>query len=325
VAKEYYNILEVGEDASQDEIKKSYKRLVKKYHPDKGGDEEKFKKIAEAYETLSNPEKKGLYDNPPDPLGGLFNMGGQGHMTAKGGNVRITLDLTLEDVFNGVNKTLKYNRDVKCEPCHGKGGSDMITCDLCRGRGFRIRRIHTPLGYIQEPYVCNGCNGTRTRPKTKCGTCHGKGTTKESSTVDLEIPSGIAEDNSLTVTNYGNAIRGGQNGDLLVRVSIKEDGYFVRDGFNLLHYLELTYPQLVLGCDVEVKTIEGTKIKFKVEEFSKSGHVARIPKKGLKHLGGPLRGDLFIEYKIVFPESISDEEKELLEKLRDKVEIPNNS
>jgi molecular chaperone DnaJ len=219
--KNYYETLEVDKTATQDEIKKSYRELCKRYHPDKhNGDkeaEEKFKKITEAYNVLSDVKKRENYDNPEsNSFYSNFNMS---ERFLYGDNVVIKIELTLNQIYNGTVKTQKYKRKTKCDTCNGLGGSDVKMCGVCNGNGVEIRTIQTPIGYIRQSVTCRGCNGTGETYITECNTCKGSGIKLQEETIELNIPVGVEEGMSFLMEGKGDYIKGGQHGDLHIIIT----------------------------------------------------------------------------------------------------------
>ena len=343
--RDYYEILGLNKDATESEIKKAYRKLVLEHHPDKGGDEEKFKEIAEAYDVLSTPEKKQNYDtyghNGPQgshtghgydmndifsQFGHMFGRRKQQQQRPRGGNIRLHIELSLEYVFTGIEKKIKFNRQKNCTDCNGQGGSDFETCKLCNGQGVRLQVQQTTLGMMQTQVICNGCNGDGKNPKNKCVSCNGQGIKEGEEVVEINIPIGINETDMLKMNGLGHAVKGGTNGDLLIYVKIKEHKSFSRDDSNLNLELKLNYHQLVLGDKVEIPTIEGSKIRFEIPKYSQVGKVIRIPNKGLKQLHNEdARGHMYVTLDIIIPEEIDSETEEIIKKLGEKVESVNKN
>lgn len=340
--RDYYEVLGVEKSASDKEIKKAYRKLALKYHPDKNPDdkeaEEKFKECAEAYEVLSNPEKKGHYDRhgfsgPQMGSGGMsmedmmahFNeMFGtdfgqkQSFTVRRGQDLRLNVKLSLEDMFNGVHKKFKYKRMENCEPCNGRGGSGSKLCNTCKGHGMVIQVQQTALGVMQTSMTCPECEGDGNVVETTCETCNGAGLNHDETTFEIDIPYGIKDGDTLVVDEMGHGVKGGMYGRLLIVISEEKHEEFSRDGHNLRTLIELSYSDLVLGTKLEIGTIEGKKIRVTVPEFSNVGDNLRIKSKGMKAPNSEARGDMFIELAIDMPTEISDEDKELLEKLKKK-------
>ena len=340
MAKDYYEILEVEKTASESEIKKSYRKLSKKHHPDVGGNEDKFKEIAEAYETLSDTQKKTNYDKyghagknmgGGNPFDNGFNMsdfmnnfnGGQGRGRQKrGSDISFNIKITLEEVFNGITKKFKYNRTSACKDCNGEGGTDKEVCGTCNGRGFNIVQQVTPMGNFQAQQICSRCQGEGRVVKNVCKTCNGAGVSYKEETVSVELPRGISENERLKYTGMGNAVKGGIPGSLIIKVSLLKHNNFEINGNDLKYNLKLSYPQLILGDKVKVPTIEGGEIMVDIPKYSNPGDNLRINKKGLYKLNTDIRGNMIIVLDIEIPNNIEGEELELIKKLK---KLKNNS
>jgi len=336
MTKDYYQILEVEKSASESEIKKSYRKLSKKHHPDVGGNEDNFKEIAEAYETLSDTEKKSNYDryghagknmSNGNPFGGNpfdngFNMNdftnnfNGGQRQKRGSDISFNIKITLEEVFNGVSKKFKYNRTSACKSCNGEGGSDKQICGTCNGRGFNVVQQMTPMGNFQSQQTCSHCQGEGRVVKNVCKTCNGAGVSYKEETVNVELPRGISENERLQYAGMGNAVKGGIPGSLIIKISILKHNYFEINGNDLKYNLKLSYPQLILGDKVKVPTIDGGKIMVDIPKYSNPGDNLRINKKGLYKLNTDIRGNMIIVLDIEIPKNIEDEELELIKKLK---------
>ena len=325
--RDYYEVLGVQKNANADEIKKAYRKAAIKYHPDKNpGDkeaEDKFKEAAEAYDVLSNEEKRARYDQYGHAgmsgaggaggfgggFGGGFSMddifsqfgdifgghfgggfGGSrgGRAVNRGSDIRVRIKLTLAEIAEGTTKKIKVNKDVVCDKCGGSGAKDASsysTCTTCNGTGYVVTVQNTFFGRMQS--------------QSQCPNCHGEGM-------------------ALTVSGKGNAARrGGINGDLIVVIEEERDPELVRDGNNLIHNLNITVVTAILGGEVEVPTIEG-KAKIKIAPGTHSGKVLRLRGKGLPDVNGYGRGDILVVVDITIPTSLTSEEKELVKKLADK-------
>lgn len=332
--KDYYDILGVNKSSNESEIKKAYRKLAKEKHPDVGGDENEFKEIAEAYEVLSNPDKKSDYDtygHKGKPAGGgysqnmddLFRDFGFGGNFSQnrgrprfGQDLRINIPLTLEEILNGTNKIIRYNRNGACASCNSSGGHDISTCPTCQGQGSVVQHIRTPMGIMQNIEICPSCHGQGTTYAIQCNTCQGNGVQRGEQEVSIDIPAGILDGNMLQYHGMGNAIKNGSAGKLIVNITEVAHKSYVRQGNDLKYSLKLKYPQLVLGDKVEIPTIDGTTIKISVPEHSKSGDNLRINNKGMKQMNTNNRGDMYIVLDVDFPKKISEEERELLNKLK---------
>jgi molecular chaperone DnaJ len=331
--RDYYEVLGVTKKASENEIKKAYRKLAKELHPDVNPNnkeaEDKFKEVSEAYEHLSDKDKKAQYDQfghqQQGGRRGGFNMDevfrdfaeAFNRPTRKGQNLRINIKLTLEEVYTGVKKLYKYNRDVSCTDCKGHGGYDVHDCDICGGVGQIIRQIKTGFGIIQQQMSCHGCHGIGVKYTTECTTCKGSGLKKEEEVADLDLPSGLNETMEFPIAGKGNGIKSGIEGDLFCSFTILPHKVFVRNGNDLRMKLNLQYHQLVLGGKVDIETIEGTKIRIKINELSDAETIFKIAGKGLKQYGKETRGDLIITLGLLVPKDMSDDAKELVIKLKE--------
>jgi molecular chaperone DnaJ len=349
--RDYYDVLGVGKSASVDEIKKAYRKMAIKYHPDKNPDnneaEEKFKEAAEAYEILSNEDKKSRYDqfghegmrgggfggshmsmddifsHFGDIFGGSFGGGFGGSQSGRrrvnrGSNLRVKVKLSLADIAHGVEKKIKLNKYKECDSCHGSGserGSTPSTCSTCHGQGQVTRITSTFLGQMQTASTCPQCGGSGEIITNKCTECHGNGIVKGEEIVSINIPAGVAHGMQLSVSGKGNAgARGGVPGDLIVLIEEKEDPELVRDGNNLLHDLYINFADAALGTSSDVPTIDG-KARIKIAPGTQGGKVLRLKGKGIPDVNGYGRGDILVNINIWTPRALSKEEKEMMEKL----------
>lgn len=338
--RDYYEVLGIPKTASKDEIKKAYRKLAIQYHPDKNaGDaeaEEKFKEVAEAYEVLSNDEKKRNYDtyghNGPqigrgnfdgmDPFevfrahfGDMFG-GGQRPQQMKGQDIRLNLKFTLEELFTGVTRKVEYNRSVTCKKCDGSGGTGQKICNNCGGTGQKVEVQQIGNMVMQQIGKCMHCNGTGRLVENKCKSCDGVGVKLEKERVEIEIPAGAFNGGMLIVNGKGNAIKGGIDGDLQIRITEKPHDYYERRGNDLKYYLDLSYPEIVLGCEKEIPTIEGTKVKINIPELSEPDTILRLRNKGMASVETTDRGDLLVQLAILIPDKITKQEREILETLK---------
>ena len=356
--RDYYEILGVGRNAGEADIKKAYRQMALKYHPDKNPGnkeaEEKFKEAAEAYEVLSTPGKRQRYDQfghqgvggaSSNGYGGGMNMedifsqfgdifgghnpfesffggggsrGGRRHVN-RGSNLRIKVKLTLQEVANGVEKKLKVSKQIPCSTCNGSGAqnaSSFQTCGTCKGSG-QIRRVtNTILGQMQTTTTCPSCNGEGQTIANKCRTCHGHGTVHGEEVISINVPAGVAEGMQMSVSGKGNAAeRGGIPGDLIVVIEEIEDAHLKRDGINLIYDLYISFSDAALGSSAEVPTVDG-KAKIKIEPGTQPGKVLRLKGKGIPELSSHHKGDLLVNINVWTPQSLSSEEKKILEKLR---------
>ena len=356
--RDYYEVLGVERTANEDEIKKAYRKAAIKFHPDKNpGDkeaEEKFKEAAEAYDVLSNPDKRARYDRFGHEgmsgggfgggggfSGGGFSMedifsqfgdifgghfggfggfgGGQrGQRVNRGTDLRVKVKLTLSEVVNGTVKKLKINKNVACDKCGGSGAKDEhshSTCSTCNGSGYVTRVVNTFFGQTQTTQPCPTCGGEGKVITTPCDKCHGEGVVKGEEIVEIKIPAGVADGMQLSVSGKGNAARhGGVNGNLLVLIEEIPDKELVRDGNDLIYNLEVSIPQAVLGTSIEIPAVDG-RVKIKIEPGTQTGKVLRLKGKGIPDINGYGRGDLLVIVNVFIPKSISSDEKDMMEKL----------
>lgn len=351
--RDYYEVLEITRNANGDEIKKAYRKMAIRYHPDKNpGDresEERFKEAAEAYEILSHPEKKARYDQYGhaglggntgfgggqggfnmedifsqfgDIFGGHFGGGGSrsGRRVNRGSDLRVKVKLTLEEIANGVEKKIRVNKFVSCKPCHGTGaqnGSAMNTCPTCRGTGQVVRMTQTILGTMQTASTCPTCGGQGQTITDKCKSCHGEGIVREEEVIPINIPAGVAEGMQMKVAGKGNmGARGGVAGDLIVVFEEAEHEFLKRDGMHLFYDHYVSFVDAALGTQIEVPTIDG-KAKIKIDPGTQSGKVLRLKGKGLPDVNSYSRGDILVNINVWTPQHLTKDEKKMLEELRD--------
>ena len=310
--RDYYEVLGVQKNANADEIKKAYRKAAIQYHPDKNpGDkqaEEKFKEAAEAYDVLSNPDKRARYDQfgHAGMSGAAGGGGGFGGFSGGG--------FSMEDIFS----QFKINKTVACDKCGGTGAKDAdsySTCSTCNGTGHVTRVENTFFGRMQTQSVCPTCGGTGKVITSPCDKCKGEGTVRGSEVVEIKIPAGVGEGMMLTVTGKGNAARhGGVNGDLQVLIEEEPHPELMRDGNDLIHNLNITVTLALLGGTVEVPTVDG-RAKIKIAPGTHAGKVLRLGGKGLPDVNGYGRGDELIVVDITIPSKLNAEEKRLVEEL----------
>ncbi|MBK6346566.1 MAG: molecular chaperone DnaJ [Bacteroidales bacterium] len=354
--RDYYEILGLARNAGDAEIKKAYRQMALKFHPDKNPGnkdaEDHFKEAAEAYEVLSNPDKRARYDQyGHDGLrnggggggygGGMsmddifsqfgdifgsafgggfggFSGGGSRRRVNKGTNLRVKVKLTLEEIATGVEKKIKVNKLVSCDTCHGTGaagGSSFSSCSHCHGTGQVTRVTSTFLGQMQTTSTCPYCNGEGQTITNKCNTCGGSGTTKGEDVLSLNIPAGVSEGIQLSVGGKGNAAPRGVPGDLIVQIEEVPHPELVRDGSNILYEHYISFPDATLGTSIEVPTIEG-KVRIKIEPGTQGGKVLRLKGKGVPSLNGYGRGDQLINISVWTPRNLNRQEQEILEQLK---------
>lgn len=355
--RDYYEVLGVDKGADETTIKKAYRKIAMKYHPDRNPDdkeaEEKFKEAAEAYEVLSDADKKARYDrfghagmgqggggfqggmtmddifsqfgdifgDGGSPFESFFGGGGARTRTGqRGSNLRIKIPLTLEEIQNGVTKKIKVKKDKNCDVCDGSGAKDasaVKSCTTCGGSGY-VRQIKsTFLGQMQTTAVCPTCQGNGKQITDKCGNCSGTGSVKGQETIEIEIPAGVEDGMQLSMRGKGNAGKNrGPAGDLLINIEEIEHDLFSRDGKNIIYDLYLNFADAALGTSVEVPTLNG-KVKIKIPNGTQAGKIFRLREKGLPSVQSYGKGDQLINVNIWTPKELTSEERELIEKLRD--------
>ncbi|BDC97982.1 molecular chaperone DnaJ [Persicobacter psychrovividus] len=357
--RDYYEVLGLQKGASEAEIKKAYRKVAIKYHPDKNPDnpeaEEKFKEAAEAYEVLSDAQKRQRYDqfghqgmggggfgggggmNMDDifsqfgdifgggggsPFDSFFGGGGGGGgrpRQRRGTNLRIKLKLTLEEMAHGVEKKIKVKRQDACNSCGGNGsknGSSLRTCPTCQGTGQVQKIVNTMLGQMRSASTCPNCNGSGQMVDQHCDSCRGAGVETKEEVITVKIPAGVSEGMQLSMSGKGNAPKGGGiPGDLLIVIEEIPHESLKREGNNVVYELYVNFADAALGTHVEVPTIDG-KVKIKIEEGTQSGKILRLRGKGFRDINGYGTGDQLIHVNVWTPQHLSKEEKEMLEKLR---------
>ncbi|MFT5645455.1 MAG: molecular chaperone DnaJ [Aureispira sp.] len=350
--RDYYDILGASKAASKDELKKSYRKVALKYHPDRNPDdkgaESKFKEAAEAYEVLSDEQKRARYDQyghagMSNQAGGGGQHGGFGNMDdifsqfsdifgggggrqqqqqqrgQRGSNLRIKVSLTLEEINEGATKKIKVKKYIVCNTCDGSGAKDrnsVKTCHTCNGSGYVRRVQQTFLGQMQTTAACPTCHGSGEIITNKCGSCKGEGRVYGEEMINLEIPAGVSEGMQLSMNTKGNAgVNGGGSGDLLINIKEKEHEHFTRDGNNILYELDVNFADAALGTSMEVPTLTG-KVKITLPQGTPSGKIFRLRGKGLPSIQSYGKGDQLIHVNIWVPTSFTPEEKKALEIIR---------
>ncbi|MBA3733028.1 molecular chaperone DnaJ [Patescibacteria group bacterium] len=357
MSKDYYQILGIDKSAPKDEIKKAFRTLAHKYHPDKKtGDDAKFKEINEAYSILSDDKKRQQYDTygstgasngfqgGGNGAGGFgdfdfsqFTQGGQGggfefdfgdifssafgggrrSQPKRGRDISIDIELTFDEVVFGVERTVLLNKVSKCDNCAGSGaekGSELQTCGTCNGRG-QIREIKkTFFGQFETSSTCEICHGTGKVPKNKCHVCYGQGILKKESEIKVKIPAGIENGEMIRLSGGGEAVSGGQTGDLYIKIYVKKHPVFRKDGVNLIMDLNVKLTDALLGGEANVSTLDGN-IKVKIPEGLTHGEVLRVKGKGVPFEKNR-RGDILIKIHLLIPKKLSKEARKLTEQLQ---------
>ena len=352
MAKEdFYKLLGVEKNASDAELKKSYRRMAMKFHPDRNKDdpgkaEVKFKQVKEAYEILSDPKKRAAYDQfghagveqamggGPGGFGGgenfsdifgdvfgdIFGGGGGGGRRRSnvqaGSDLRYNLELSLEEAVGGTDATVRVPVLVACKECHGSGakkGSSPVTCSTCQGQG----QVRMQQGFFSVQQTCPTCRGTGKQIKDPCRKCHGQGRVQEDKTLSVKVPAGVDTGDRIRLAGEGEAgVNGGPSGDLYVQVQVRDHAIFTRDGANLYCEVPISFPVACLGGELEVPTLKG-KVKLKIPAETQTGKLFRLRGKGVKPVRGGSVGDLLCRVQIETPVRLTKEQKVLLEQLRD--------
>ncbi len=354
--RDYYVVLGVDKSASADEIKKAYRKLAKKYHPDlnpndKEGAEAKFKEATEAYEVLSDANKKQQYDQFghaafDQTAGGGYGGGGFGdfdmgdifssffgggfggqrqnpNAPRRGRDLGYTVDLSFEEACFGTEREISINHLEKCTECGGSGaekGTTPTTCPTCHGTG-QVRTVQrTPLGNFQSVRTCDSCGGKGTINKNPCHTCGGEGNTRKNKKVRVKIPAGIDNGQQVYVRGEGDAgTNGGASGDLILNVRVRGHKLFVRQGYDILCDYPISFVQATLGAEVQVPTIDG-KVSYSIPEGTQSGTVFRLKGKGVQRVNSTQRGDQYVTIKVEIPKGLSESQKDILRQFDDNVD-----
>ena len=343
---EFYDRLGVSKDASQDEIKRAYRKMSKKYHPDinkEPGAEEKYKEVQEAYETLSDDQKRAAYDQyGPDGANGFGGQGGFGgfdggagfggfedifssffgggatrnpNAPRQGDDLQYRVNLSFEEAIFGAEKEVHYNREATCKTCSGSGakpGTSPVTCGRCHGQGVINVDTQTPLGMMRRQVTCDVCHGTGQEIKEPCQTCHGTGHEKQSHKVSVKIPAGVETGQQIRLAGQGEAgFNGGPYGDLFVIINVNPSDKFTRDGSTIYYTLNISFVQAALGDTVDVPTDHGN-VEMTIPAGTQTGKTFRLKGKGAPRLRGGSQGDQHVTVKIVTPTKLNDAQKEAL-------------
>jgi len=354
--RDYYDILGISRNASDQEIKSAYRKLALQYHPDRNPGnkeaEENFKEAAEAYSVLSDPQKRVNYDrfghagvgagagfggfDPnvfadfSDILGDIFGFGDffgsgrrSGGRTQRGADLRYDLELTFEEAAFGTTKRIKVPRHETCGECGGTGaqkGSGPTTCPTCNGYG----QVRFQQGFFSLTRTCNQCRGTGQMIKNRCPECRGEGRAIREKTLELKIPAGVDTGSKLRVTGEGDAgAKSGPSGDLYVVLSVQEHEFFERREHDLYCHIPITFPQAALGAQIAIPTLDGDEEKLAIPAGTQTGSTFRVRGRGISKRGGSARGDLYVTVDVVVPTKLSREQKDLLSKLATTIDIEN--
>jgi molecular chaperone DnaJ len=319
--EDLYHILGLNRDATEKEIKSAYRKKVKECHPDTGGDEEVFKKVSYSYEILSDTEKKSLYDkyghsgikngapppkNPFSGFGNPFSGFGNPFGMNKGRTIVYNLEITLEESFFGVNKNININKTTLCNHCEGNGGTEPIICNQCNGNGA------TQQGNFF--YMCNNCGGNGVLFSKKCNYCHSSGIKNENKVFSLKLPRGILNNTQILKQGFGNEVKDGINGDILINVTVKKDPIFDVEGMDLKAEIAVPILDIFLGTEVDFKTMDGD-VKIKIPRLSDPNKLFRLKNKGMVNKNNQ-RGDLLLKLIPNYPKNISPQEEALINALK---------
>lgn len=341
--RDYYDVLGVGKDVSPEELKKTYRRLARKYHPDVNKEpdaSDKFKEVKEAYEVLSNQEKRAQYDQfghagpqgqgfggfgGGEDFGGfsdIFDMffgGGGGrrdpNAPRQGNDLQYTMTLEFQEAIFGKETDIHIPSEENCDTCKGSGaqpGTKPESCKHCSGTGQLNVEQNTPFGRVVNKRVCHHCSGSGKEIKNKCSTCQGKGKVKKRKKIHVKIPAGIDNGQQIRVAGKGEpGVNGGPSGDLYVVVQVKSDEFFQRDGDDIFVEMPITYTQAALGDEIEVPTVHG-KVKLKVPAGIQTGKTFRLKGKGAPNVRGYSQGDQNVRIRVITPTNLTERQKELL-------------
>ncbi len=353
MGKDYYKTLEIEKNASKEDIKKSFRKLAHKYHPDKGGgNEAKFKEISEAYSVLSDDKKRSEYDtygktfdgtgfqgqggagfegfdfnnfgnfsegmsfDLGDIFGDIFGGGGRARQR-RGRDISIDIELDFKESIFGVEKKISLDKTSICNHCKGGGGepgSEFITCPTCAGKGTIRENRRSILGTLSTTKVCDTCFGKGKIPKEKCKVCKGKGVVNEQREIEIQIPAGIENGEMIKLTGFGEAEAGGISGDLYVKIHVRKHPKIFKEGSNLIMDLDVKLSDALLGAEYNIEILDGS-LKVKIPEGINFGEMLRIKGKGVP-VGTHQRGDLFLKIKISIPKKLSQESRKQIEELK---------
>ncbi len=354
MSKDYYDILGVTKTATEEEIKKAFRKKAHQYHPDKGGgDEAKFKEINEAYQVLGNKDKRSQYDRfgsnfnqaggqgfggfegfggqgfniNMDDLGDMFGGfgdifgfgGGQRRRSTRGSDLELSLSIPFMESVFGAEKAITLNKTVSCKTCSGSGaepGTHPETCKTCQGKGRVHKLQNTMFGQVQMQVACPDCKGEGKIITKPCKVCHGSGVTKEQVSLTIKIPAGISSGETMRLSGQGEAgEKGSGSGDLYIKILVSPDPRFTRQGNDIVTRSTISFPDAALGTKVDVETVDG-KVTLKIPEGTQSGKVFILKSKGVPHLRGKGRGDHLVEVIVKTPTNLTKKQKQLLDELK---------
>lgn len=353
--RDYYEVLGVSKSATKDEIKRAFRKLAKKYHPDVSKEPdaaEKFKEAQEAYAVLSDESKRSQYDKYghaafdsmnggagfdfsdfdfSDIFDGLFGSSFSGfggfrknsNMARDGADKLMRINLSFEEAVFGTKKKINLDVNCECESCNGHGGHGKSTCKTCHGKGMVMSQQRTILGAFMTQTTCPDCHGVGTTFDKVCSECHGKGTIRKNKDIEVKIPAGVDNGSRLRLSGKGDAgVNGGDNGDLYLEFVVKDHPLFIRDDYDIYLELPITITDAVLGCKKEVPTLYGS-VKLNIVSGSQNGDKLRIRDKGVSHINSASKGDMYIILKVVIPNKLDKNQKKLFEELS-KTNLKNN-
>jgi molecular chaperone DnaJ len=352
MSKDYYAILGVDKKASKDDIKKAFRKLAHKYHPDKkDGDESKFKEASEAYAVLSDDKKRAEYDaygrvfsgagggqqsgfdgfdfsgfggaqgfdiNIDDLFGGFSDMFGGGRGQRRGRDISIDIELPFKEAIFGSTRKVLLTKDSTCTKCQGSGAepnTNTKTCPTCNGKGQVVESQRSPFGVFQSVRTCHTCHGRRVVPEKPCSQCHGRGIEKREEEISITIPAGIDNGQVIRMSGMGEALAGGAAGDLYIKIHVQPHPQFRKEGYNLVTDLPIKVTDALLGAEYKLETLDGV-ITVKVPSLKTADEILRVKGKGVP-MGESRRGDLMIRVKVEFPQKLSRDAKKLLEQLKE--------
>jgi molecular chaperone DnaJ len=354
MAKNYYDVLGVEKGAKKEDIKKAFYKLASKYHPDKGGDAEKFKEINEAYQVLSDEKKRKEYDtygqtfNGQGPMGGGFGGGfnasdfqdmqfdfgdlgdifgdmfgggfGGGTRTKRGRDISLEIDVTFKEAVFGTERNVLINKISTCATCHGSGakkGSDMVTCTTCNGQGKIHEVKKTFMGNFQTVRTCEVCNGKGKIPKERCHDCRGAGVVNSREEIHIEVPAGMGNGEMIRMTGMGEAISGGQTGDLYVKIHVQADKIWKREGNDLVLKLPIKLTDALLGVKQVIEGLDGP-VEIDIPAGVSAGEVLRVKNRGVPHVHDrQKRGDVLVKLDIAMPKKLSKKAMALVEQMKE--------